>query len=584
MKYFKKLTSVFLSLAIFMSCSVFVLPVFAQESTFSLRIEGETQTVLNVNLSADGENLTTHLKAALDENDISYDIEDSTYGAYIVCIDDYTPAYPVYWHIYNNSEATATGSDGVIPQADDDIVIYSGDDSLIKYPTFTFTPSDPCGGDDVVVNVSANYTEYDENWNPTQKSSNISGVILNDGYHSFTTDADGNATLTVPQNGELVFSATKETPGDDFAIVRMPEVKITGTIVSKTDDSSTITFNDSALENISTLGDLFKSTDVTDYNGALVSALCGLNSSSDSLTSIIAENDVSTTATTISGQILALTALGEDPTDINGKNLIEDLASKENVGLTGLNGYVFALLALDSYDYDLPTNSKFTRDDLIEGILSYQKSNGGFALSDSYGPDVDMTAMAISALSRYTDNSYVEDSIESALGYLSMMQTVNGGYSPDYTTYETSESISQVIIALSTLGIDPATDAQFIKNGRSLLDALASFETADGYYSHTHDGVTNSYATAQAIEALSAYNHFKNGQSSIYYIKDWFVPLSYSNNNSSSSDISDTDVSTETEETVENPSTGNSASPLIAFSVSIFALASLEFLTKRSKK
>ena len=46
--------------------------------------------------------------------------------------------------------------------------------------------------------------------------------------------------------------------------------------------------------------------------------------------------------------IIALTALGYDPTDVGGYNLVEKLFDFNNVSKQGINGVIFALMALDT--------------------------------------------------------------------------------------------------------------------------------------------------------------------------------------------------------------------------------------------
>ena len=108
------------------------------------------------------------------------------------------------------------------------------------------------------------------------------------------------------------------------------------------------------------------------------------------------------------------------------------------------------------------------------------------------------------------------EAIEKGLSILSEQQNENGGY----TTYqvESSESISQTIVALTELGIS-LDDSRFVKNGKSLLDALLRFQQEDGGFSHLLDGETDLLATEQAFYALVAANRKVQGESSLYNMK-----------------------------------------------------------------
>lgn len=64
----------------------------------------------------------------------------------------------------------------------------------------------------------------------------------------------------------------------------------------------------------------------------------------------------------------------------------------------GINGPIFALIALDSHDYEIPKavagKTQTTREALIDAILAAQLSDGGWNVNGN-GADADMTAMAI---------------------------------------------------------------------------------------------------------------------------------------------------------------------------------------------
>ena len=225
--------------------------------------------------------------------------------------------------------------------------------------------------------------------------------------------------------------------------------------------------------------------------------------------------------TEYSRTILALTAIGKDPTNVGGYDLLSKLADMDDVTFQGLNGAIFALIALDSNKYDVPAvadgGKQVTRDGLVAYILEQQLSDGGWALSgDSADPD--MTAMALQALAAYrTGDKAVQSAVDKALKTLSGMQQADGGYSSWGTL--NSESCAQVIIALTALGIDPAKDSRFAKNGLTVLDALLSF-ALDGGFRHTADGERNDMATEQALCALTAYARLLDGKTALYDMTD----------------------------------------------------------------
>lgn len=225
-----------------------------------------------------------------------------------------------------------------------------------------------------------------------------------------------------------------------------------------------------------------------------------------------------------SRMILALTSIGKDPTDVAGYDLLEPLADLDYVKSQGINGPIFALIALDSHNYDIPKaatgKTQTTREALIDAILAAQLSDGGWNVNGN-GADADMTAMAIQALaSYYSSNAKVKSAVDDALKRLSKMQEVNGGYTSWGTA--NAESVAQVIVALTSLGIDPASDGRFIKNGYSTLDALATFYNDKGGFKHSQSDTTssNGLATEQAYYALASWYRLKAGKTSLYDMSD----------------------------------------------------------------
>ena len=215
--------------------------------------------------------------------------------------------------------------------------------------------------------------------------------------------------------------------------------------------------------------------------------------------------------------ILALTAIGKNPADVEGYNLLVPLADFEMTVYQGISGPVYALLALDSAGYEIPENiadsTQATRQMYIDYILSKEAETGGWAVFGSVG-DVDMTAMVLLALAGYIDQPEVAQAVERALEFISQQQNDNGGFVTNGT--ESSETISQVIMALVELGISPE-DARFVKNGNTLYKRLQEFMMSDGSFCHTLDaGKSNLMATEQAFCAVVAINKMAEGKSSLY--------------------------------------------------------------------
>ena len=235
---------------------------------------------------------------------------------------------------------------------------------------------------------------------------------------------------------------------------------------------------------------------------------------------------------------LAVLACGGDPThfgrDENGADInliadgVYDRGKTADLGRQGLNGWLWGLITLDSMKYTIPAGASYTRTELVKTILSYQLSDDGFNLRVAQGStaDPDITAMAIQALAPYYRNSTfnVKDPVDKALGCLSELQLDTG----DFRSWGTrnSESVSQIIVSLCSIGVDPQNDTRFIKNGINLLDALFYYQQEDGGFAHSYEsdpgnpsaipGESNSIATDQALLALVAVWRQAQGMSILY--------------------------------------------------------------------
>lgn len=231
----------------------------------------------------------------------------------------------------------------------------------------------------------------------------------------------------------------------------------------------------------------------------------------------------SSKSTENSRMILALTALGYDVTNVGGHNLLMGLTDMSYVKKQGINGPIWALIAFDCHNYDIPTNTKaseqVTRDKLIDTILAAQHDDGGWSLSanKAAASDPDITGMAIQSLAPYY-NAKAKAAVDEALTCLSQMQYDNGGFGS--VDGACSESCAQVIVALTALGINPETDNRFVKNGVSVVDAMCLFAVKDGGFAHVPNGGRNGMATEQSYYALTAYYRMLEKKTTLYDMTD----------------------------------------------------------------
>lgn len=226
--------------------------------------------------------------------------------------------------------------------------------------------------------------------------------------------------------------------------------------------------------------------------------------------------------------VLALTALGEDVTNVGGYNLLRPLSDFDQTVWQGVNGAIWALIAFDSKNYEIPKaedgKTQNSREKLIEHILSMEVKGGGWSMSGA--ADTDVTAMAIQALAPYyKTNSAVKAAVDRGLKILSGKQEADGGFGTWGTS--TSESCSQVIVALSAMGIDANADKRFVKNGKSALQGLLGYFISTGGFRHVKIAGYDQMATEQGYYALTAYSRFKNGENRLYDMTDVPVQSDY---------------------------------------------------------
>lgn len=228
--------------------------------------------------------------------------------------------------------------------------------------------------------------------------------------------------------------------------------------------------------------------------------------------------------------IVALSAIGKDARDVAGYDLTKPLADYDKTIWQGLNGPIWALIALDSAGYPMPENpeaeTQATRQMYIDRILECQLPDGGWSLfggteSATAGDgtaDPDITGMALQALAKYQDQPAVAQATQEALACMSEQQSDDGGFSSWGTA--NAESCVQMIVALCELGID-LDDPRFVKNGNTMLDNLMTFYRQGEGFQHTQSGSgSNQMATEQGFYGLVAAQRAAEGRSSLYRMSD----------------------------------------------------------------
>ncbi len=225
--------------------------------------------------------------------------------------------------------------------------------------------------------------------------------------------------------------------------------------------------------------------------------------------------------------VIVLTAMGVDPTNVGGYNLLAPLEDMNYVKKQGMNGYVWALVAYNCVDSMTGVKNNAPHSEaLTAALLNVRRPDNGWTYGIfSAESDVDMTCMALQALAPfYKKAGYdnVTDAVDKALVWLKSRQAEDGSFGSVAMVgnVATSESASQVITALTALGIDPA-GPDWTKNGKSVVDSLLSFYVKGGGFKHLRENYrVNGLASIQANYAMVSLYRFLDGKVGLYDMSD----------------------------------------------------------------
>jgi len=222
--------------------------------------------------------------------------------------------------------------------------------------------------------------------------------------------------------------------------------------------------------------------------------------------------------------VLALTALGLDPTDFAGYNLVAPLTSLDKITAQGTNAAIFALIALDCGDYDADIRAEY-----LDYLKDNELEDGGFEFSPGWDLDIDTTAMAVTALLPYADADGVQEVIDRAIAVLNTSRFDTGLFGGMWG--ESSDTTGQIIMTLCDLGINPMTaNVEWFGDGIDPVTALMeiSFDAESGGFSMSYvDWTTgelvvsvNAMTSGQVLRALAACIRFSEGKTGVYDMTD----------------------------------------------------------------
>lgn len=238
---------------------------------------------------------------------------------------------------------------------------------------------------------------------------------------------------------------------------------------------------------------------------------------------------VEESAGSLAKTIISLNAIGKNPKKVANYNLVDALGDKlleeKNKGNIAISNAIYTLIALESDNLSFSNSSKYkavSKDELVKLLVSTQFENGGFSweAGNVDGVSVDMTAMALTALSSFSDESTVKAAIRKGLDYMSNQLNTRAGYA--VYADNNADTQAQVLVALTENGINPKTSHSFIKNGHwGVSNILLNFDAKlGGFKSSTTDLNVNPYTNSSGILGLTAYDRYATNKPSFYDLEN----------------------------------------------------------------
>jgi len=197
----------------------------------------------------------------------------------------------------------------------------------------------------------------------------------------------------------------------------------------------------------------------------------------------------------IGKSIMGIITMGENPSDIDGINLVSALMSSydENIGAFGTvdNTWHQALAILGLY-----ASGESIPEEAVTTLVHLQQEDGGWEYSSGLGTSPDNTALAVQALLA-TGMPIDDPTLQSSIDYLRTTQTADGDWGD-------SSNTAYVLMAMNALNL--SSEEWTTESGKAPLTSLFSYQKANGSFvynwEYTDDNLLST--TAALIAALSS--------------------------------------------------------------------------------
>lgn len=210
----------------------------------------------------------------------------------------------------------------------------------------------------------------------------------------------------------------------------------------------------------------------------------------------------------LSKDIIGIVFSSLNPTDLDGVNLISTLQNYKNINYDDIYQNIYPLLAYDSNDFDVSDNAVNNRTVLIDNILKFQNDDGSFSETKDGSKAVKSTAMALTAISNYSNDSNVKECIQRGTDYLKSKRLPSGLFGNNETEADVGD-LCEVITALSSLNISP-NDSNFALKNSNLVDILLKYQKNDGGFCVKSGQESSVETTQQAVISLSSVKNRQN--------------------------------------------------------------------------
>lgn len=214
------------------------------------------------------------------------------------------------------------------------------------------------------------------------------------------------------------------------------------------------------------------------------------------------------TAAELTRTALAYGAAGGNINDIAGLDLYPLLMNHAGIDSEGAAVAAAAYLTTNNSTFNTYERTERYPDLILYQLLDMQLADGSWPLAGQSTGELASTARVLTALASVAGSELTEEPIEKAVQWLKDKQQQDGGFDGK------TETTAQVIVALSSLGMDAAEFGQ--AGGTSLLDHLLAARLRDGSFSQMPGRGSDRSATTNAYLALTSYK-LLTGQEGLLY-------------------------------------------------------------------